>query len=116
MTPHAAHPKITENDVKKVILDYLLRNKILAWRNNTGAFVNEYKGKKRFHRFGKKGSGDIFGLFKGNFLSVETKKPGESPTEDQWKFITDINANGGYAWWFDNFEDFELWFKTIGKR
>ncbi len=108
--------KVTEKDLKKVILDYLLFHKVLAWPNATGAFVNNYRGKKQMVRYGKKGSGDIFGLFRGNFLSIETKRPGEQPTADQWQFITDVNYHGGYSWWFDNFEDFEIWFKEIQKR
>jgi len=99
----------SENEVKKAILDWLLSKGVFAWRNNTGGFAGSYKGKARFFRFGAKGSGDIFALHHGRFCSIETKKPGKVPTEDQKKFMTQVREHGGLADWFDSVDEFREW-------
>ena len=48
-----------ETDIQRAILDYLAAEHMLAFRMNTGAMVSEYKGKKRFMRFGTPGMADI---------------------------------------------------------
>ena len=101
---------MTENDFKKYILDCFSVNKILAWRNNTGAFAGSYKGKQRFFRYGVKGSGDIFALHKGQFYSIEVKRKGNKPSHDQYEWLGKINENGGYAFWIDDIGDFNEWF------
>ncbi len=102
--------KISENDVKKAILDCLAANHIFAWRNNTGAFAGEYNGKKRFFRYGAKGSGDIFALRDGIFYSLEVKAPGKVPSDDQNAWMDLVRKNGGRASCFDNIDSFIEWF------
>ena len=48
-----------EGEILKGILDYLAAVKVWAMRINTGAVVSEYKGKTRFHRYGRPGCADI---------------------------------------------------------
>jgi hypothetical protein len=48
-----------ESEIQRAILDYLAARHILAFRQNTGAVASEYKGKKRFMRFGTPGMADI---------------------------------------------------------
>jgi hypothetical protein len=48
-----------EGAILKQILDYLAARHIFAMRMNTGAVASEYKGKKRFMRFGTLGMADI---------------------------------------------------------
>lgn len=69
----------------------------LAWRNNTGALYAGSDGeRKRFVRFGVKGSGDVLGLLRGLFISVETKvKDKESDAQRQWR--EQVNECGGLA-------------------
>jgi hypothetical protein len=40
---------------------------------------------------------DALCLYKGMFFVIETKAPGEEPTENQWKELKAVNACGG-AW------------------
>ncbi len=102
--------KATEKEIQKAIGDYLTAQKVFWWRNNTGVFVGEYKGKKRLVRFGKKGSGDIFAIHDGKFISIEVKTPGKKPGEDQIEFIKAVRQNGGRACWVDNIDEFIFWF------
>ena len=91
-------PHLSEHDIQGLILDWLLLNKYYAWRNNSGAVVSEYKGKKRFMRYGKVGSSDILGLTRdGKLLAIEVKSAKGKPTETQLEFIQQVNAHGGKA-------------------
>jgi hypothetical protein len=54
-----------ESDVQRQILDYLALKHLFHYRNNSGAMVSEYRGKKRFMRFGATGSPDIVCVVKG---------------------------------------------------
>ena len=94
-------PHLSEHDIQGLILDWLLLNKYYAWRNNSGAVVSEYKGKKRFMRYGKVGSSDILGVLTvkdlGVMLCIEVKLPKNKPTPEQIEFINTINKKGGLA-------------------
>jgi len=70
----------------------------MAWRNNTGAFVGEHRGKSRFVRFGAKGSGDIFAILPGGcFWSIECKvgKNRKTPAQIEWEGA--VQSAGGAA-------------------
>ena len=91
-------PKASEKEVQKAILQYLgLRH--FVWRNNTGAFGSESKGKHYFVHYGKVGSGDILGVRRptGQFFSVEVKARGKKPTPAQLDFIEKVNQSGGLS-------------------
>lgn len=89
----AARPKkkSPEKDLVKSILARLeVMPNVAAWRNNTGAFKVEAKGKtkRKFVRFGALGSGDVFVVVgpQGFFLSVEAKAgTTERPTQRAWR-------------------------------
>lgn len=79
----------------------------MVWRNNTGMFSGEYKGKKRFIRAGVKGSADILGLQKdtGVFLAIEVKRAGGTVTPEQFEFLNEINRRHGRAFVAYSVED-----------
>ena len=55
------------------------------------------------------GMSDITGqLIDGRFFAIETKKPGEKPTEEQRVFIERVKKHGGKAGWADNVETAKL--------
>jgi len=90
--------KILERDIQKVILDYLACIKVFAWRQNRGAMKGAHKGKGWFVRFGPPGQSDILGVLPGGrFLAIEVKRIGESPSDDQQRFLDRVNAAGGIA-------------------
>ena len=97
-----------ESDLQRDILEHLNILGMFAWRNNTGAFAGEYKGKKRFVRFGQVGAGDIFGIDKfGRFLSIEVKAGKKLPTVAQMNWIDAVNKAGGFACWVGSWEAWE---------
>jgi len=86
-----------EQELQKQILDYLAYRKGKYWRQNSGAIVAEYKGKKRFFKFtGMKGLSDIIGILPdGRFFACEVKIKPNKPTDDQINFINCVNYHGG---------------------
>ncbi len=85
-----------ESDVVKSCLQVLAMKGIFAWRNNTGAVISMYKGKKRFIKYGCKGSPDIIGIMpNGKFIGVECKKVGGKQSDDQRDFQSKV-GNGIY--------------------
>lgn len=90
----AALPKKKKSPEKDLVKSILARLEVMpnvaAWRNNTGAFKVEAKGKtkRKFVRFGALGSGDVFVVVgpQGFFLSVEAKAgTTERPTQRAWR-------------------------------
>ena len=107
-----------ESALLKSITDYLqyLENmgRLYFVRNNSGAFVGEYKGKKRFVRFGKKGSSDIIIYLKGGkviFIEAKTEK-GEQ-TANQIAFERLIKTLGYDYHVVRSFEEFDKIFKEV---
>ena len=89
---------MTEKQLVNLILEYLNFNGHFSWRNNTGAIVAEYKGKKRFWKAGLKGSSDILGIAKdGKLIAIECKGKNRYPTREQKDFLSEIERRGGYA-------------------
>lgn len=94
-----------ESEVLRDCLQYL--NSLpgcWAFRQNSGAFAGEYRGKKRFIRFGMPGISDIIGIYKGRFLAVETKRLGNKPTEQQEAFLAQVKKMGGISVWVSSLE------------
>lgn len=89
-------PSPRETDIVSACLELLRYRGVMAWRSNTGAMSSEYKGKRRFVRFGRPGVSDIVGILPGGrFIGVETKRPGEKPTEEQRVFLAEVGRRGG---------------------
>jgi hypothetical protein len=86
---------MTESNLVNSCLDYLAKRQVFAWRNNTGAFAGEYKGKTRFFRYGAKGSPDILGIIRGRFFGIECKVGRNKLSEDQAEFHRQILKAGG---------------------
>jgi hypothetical protein len=98
-----------EGQVLNAILDYLAARHVFAIRMNTGAMVSEYKGKKRFMRFGMPGMADILAFrnhprrydadFDGEVdditpLWIEVKAPKGKQSELQSSFQERVEAEG----------------------
>ncbi len=91
---------ITHNALKSQILEYLTLRGWLAWSNNTGAFpVEDEQHARRFVRFGRKGSADIFALrpSDGRFYSIEVKVGGDKLRPEQQQWLEEVRAHGGVA-------------------
>lgn len=83
---------MSETKVVSTCLDWLAKNRIMAWRNNTGAL----KVGDRYVSFGSKGSSDIVGLLpSGRLLAVECKFGKGRQSPDQKIFQKMIEKNNG---------------------
>jgi hypothetical protein len=91
-----AKAKLSEHDIQGQILGWLKLMGIFHWRNNTGAFAGEYKGKRRFVRYGVKGAPDIFVVHKSQIIGIEVKIPGKQATDDQIQFGSALYGAGGF--------------------
>jgi len=87
--------KEKEKDVQRAILDYLELRGEFHYRNNSGAMVSEYKGKKRFMRFGALGSPDIIIVKNGKYIGCEVKGTDGKQSEDQMDFARRLIKAGG---------------------
>ena len=60
---------------------------------------------------------DFLGCYKGRFFAIETKRPGEKPTERQRIVMQKIDAAGGFGIWGDDINHirtfFNLWASTL---
>lgn len=88
--------KATEAQIQRGILDYLGYRNIFHWRNNTGSFVAEYKGKTRYVNFGAKGSPDIFALVDGELFGIEVKRDKGIQNINQKEYEVEFVRNGGF--------------------
>lgn len=86
---------MAESDVQRAILDYLTLKHVFHYRNNSGMMVSEYKGRKRFTRFGAVGSPDIVCVVKGQYVGIEVKALKGRQTENQKEFQRQLEAAGG---------------------
>jgi hypothetical protein len=105
---------MTEKEVENLILEYLWNKGIHAWKNqSTGIYDPTRKVFRSRNKFQINGVSDILGcLNDGRFLAIEIKKPVKNPrtderlfnlaSEDQRKFINNVNKNGGLAFVADS--------------
>lgn len=53
---------------------------------------------------GMKGDPDLVVCWKGRYVAIELKVPGEEPTDIQLARIEKVKQAGGHAFWADNME------------
>ena len=84
-----------EHEIQSEILEKLIDRGIFCFRNNSGAFAAEYKGKTRFIQFGTPGSTDIIAIVRGIFLGIEVKGPRGKQSDYQKAFQRNVEEAGG---------------------
>ena len=94
MTPHGK-PRTLEHDTQSAILEWLEKKHIYHFRMNVGAFLGEYKGKKRFVKFGPKGAPDIIAVIKGQIIGIEVKAQDGFQSQAQKEFEVEFVRAGG---------------------
>jgi len=98
----------TENEIRNAIAEYLAYDGWLVMRVNSGAAVTTENGKRRFVQFIKwmvlgagvqtAGVADLLAIRSGQPpLAIETKRPGNVPTEAQRRFMAEWERHGGKA-------------------
>ena len=83
--------KVLEAEITKAIKEILKKLKIPFFKHWSGPFSKE-------------GVSDIIGCLPGTgrALFLEIKKPGEVPTDSQWKFLDKFNEGDAVCFYVDN--------------
>jgi hypothetical protein len=104
---------MTETELVRVCINYLLYKGHFVWRNNTGMTRSSYTDKSgvtknRVWRSGIRGASDIIGVSKfGRFLAIECKIKPNKPTLAQKEFIREVLDRSGIALVVYDVEDLE---------
>ena len=95
----------SESAILASILKYCGQAGIFAQRRNVAGAQRLTGG--HYVRLGKKGQSDIWGILKGGrHFECECKKPGEQPTPEQVKWLTQCACEGGYSFWVTSLDEF----------
>ena len=85
-----------ENDITKVICEYLALKHYFFWRANTAAIYNAKAGSYRaMPKYGKNGVPDIILIVDGKFWGLEVKIPKNKQQQSQIDFQTGCEKAGG---------------------
>lgn len=91
-------PPPSEREVLAQVRQWLDLHRFFWWRNNVGGRkLPGHGGKGQFVRWGVEGSGDLFLLLAGRFVSVECKKAGGRVRPGQAEWMRKVRAAGGAA-------------------
>lgn len=86
---------LKESEIQAEIFNNLVNLGIFCFRNNSGAFAGEYKGKKRYIQFGLPGSSDLIAIVEGIFVGIEVKRPGGKQSDYQKAFQRNVEEAKG---------------------
>ena len=88
---------LKEKDIESLILDYLNKRGIFAFKVNTvGIFDPVKKVYRSMGKFTLKGTSDILGIMKGGrFLAIEVKSKRGKVSKEQKAFLYRVNKLGG---------------------
>ena len=97
----------TEQQIKKVIADYLRYKKFIVI-NHRNVGIKKENGSYIPLPAGEKGISDIIGCSpRGTFVAIEVKKKGGRPSPDQLIFLERVRQSGGIGILAHCFEDVE---------
>jgi hypothetical protein len=110
-TMHTKPPPERESKIQRSVMVRLRhRFGVRLFRRNVGAMQ---KG-QRFIRFAAPGQSDLWGILPdGRHLEIETKRPGNKPTELQLAWLKSMEACEAVALWGDNCNDIERCVEAI---
>jgi hypothetical protein len=85
-----------ETKLQNQIIVALCENGCVARNHTVGQFFTKYGG---IVNIGQRGESDIFGhrISDGKAIYIEVKLPGETPRQDQEKFLNAMRAAGAIA-------------------
>lgn len=99
--------KLKESAIQSLIIDYLRLHQVFCWRQHqTGIYDVKRRVFRKLNGNGaRRGISDILGVHESKFFAIEVKSEDGIATEDQLKFIQEVNANGGIAFVARNIVD-----------
>lgn len=90
--------KEKEHEIQKAILEFLqYRPDTFAWGNKTQGTYDPKSGVWRKNPSALLGVSDILGVYRRKFLAIEVKSRTGEATENQIRFLENINIAGGIA-------------------
>ena len=93
----------SEAEITKEIRYYMREANIWHWKNWAGPMSVA-------------GISDILGIYKGRFLAVEVKRPGQHPTKKQLNFLERVHREGGLAVCVHSWEELAKFFETVEEK
>jgi hypothetical protein len=105
-------PTLLESQIQRSILDFLRWHGIFCFRVNQQG-VPLHDGTGRYRPGPTKGVSDILAIYKGRFIAIEVKRPGQKPTPQQEAFLEAVNEAGGLAFVATSIEDVEHELKLV---
>ena len=93
-------PEPTANQLKQAAVKYVVARGGKAWVNNVGRTLGVNFG-------APVGSGDVLGVYRGKFLSIEIKVGKDSLSDEQLQWMNDVNRRGGIAFVARSMRDVE---------
>lgn len=96
-----------EADIENLILDYLNKRGIFAFKIKTmGTYDAINKTYRKLGKFSLKGTSDILGLLPGGrFLAIEVKTAKGVVSKEQKAFLNKVNKKGGLGFVARSVED-----------
>ena len=91
---------MTEAEITKQIREYLTQRGIFHFK-----VFQSGRGMGR----AKRGVSDILACYKGRFVAIEVKGRNGKASDDQIKFLNDVNSAAGVAFIAKSVEDVEFW-------
>ena len=95
-----------EQDLQKMVMQHLRQRGargLVFWHTPNGVRGNRRKdhvqGAIAKGMGARAGVSDLVLLHQGRFFALELKVPGRTPTEEQLKFLEEVNAAGGFGAW-----------------
>lgn len=95
----------TASQLNAQVIEYGTLRGAFLWRNNTG--------RRGGVSFGKVGSGDVIGVYRGHFISLETKTPSDRASKAQLMFAQDVREHGGFSCFVRDINDAVEFFNMI---
>jgi hypothetical protein len=98
INPDGTFPALTKGEIREAALKYFKAKGFDCWRNNNTSPT------RRRTFIGRYGVSDIIGFDNasyydgGFFFACEVKTKGDRLSEEQKKFLIDINAAGGFGY------------------
>lgn len=82
----------TEAEIKRQICEWLELKRCFFWVQRSSGMM---RGKAYSSRYTKTGVPDILGVWNGQMIGIEVKRPGGRVSDDQAEFLTALNKAGG---------------------
>jgi len=98
-----------ETAIQRQVLDYLYLRRIPATRNQSG---HVHVGGSWIN-LGAPGWPDIIACWKGHFLGIEVKKPGEQPSPEQRRVHAELAAAGAFILIVHSIGDLEIGLRAL---